>query len=247
MTKIKVEICCGSADDVLQAKEAGADRVELNSSLFLGGLTPTVGELQISRRTGLPIMCMVRPREGGFCYTEAEFETMLLDARILLDAGADGIVFGFLHQDGTVDEVRCRRMMDVIGQRQSVFHRAIDVVPDWRKALDLLCDLGITRVLTSGQQPSVHYGMQTVHDMLDYANGRIEILPGAGINLINAKEIVEKTGCSQIHAALNCSHMDHSTRANPAIYFGGALYPPEDLFSIADRRQIQALIHTVNS
>lgn len=246
MAKIKVEICCGSADDVLQAKKAGADRVELNSGMFLGGLTPTVGELQVSLRTGLPIMCMVRPREGGFCYTDIEFETMLLDARILLDAGADGIVFGFLRQDGTVDEARCRRMMDVIGNKQSVFHRAIDVVPDWRTALDLLCDIGITRVLTSGQQPSVHYGMQTVRDMLDYAKGRIEILPGAGIKLINAKEIVEKTGCNQIHASLSCSHTDHSTRANPAIYFGGALYPPEDRFSMADSDQIQALIRTIN-
>lgn len=247
MSKVTVEICCGSADDVLQAKAAGADRVELNSSLFLGGLTPTVGELLIAKRTGLPIMCMVRPREGGFCYTKAEFETMLLDAKSLLDAGADGIVFGFLRQDGTLDEERCRRMMQVIGGAQSVFHRAIDVVPDWRAAMDALCSMGVTRILTSGQQPSVHYGMQTVKEMREYAAGRIQILPGAGILLSNVNEVIDKTGCDQLHVAMSKAHIDNSTAGNPSIYFGGALYPPEDRFSMADPDQIRTLVGKVNA
>jgi copper homeostasis protein len=132
MRRINVEICCGSADDVFEAAGAGADRVELNSCLFLGGLTPSIGELLTAKGAGIKIMAMVRPREGGFCYTEREFETMLADAAELLKAGADGIVFGFLHLDGTVDKERCKAMMDVIGDKESVFHRAIDVVPDWR-------------------------------------------------------------------------------------------------------------------
>lgn len=246
MAQITVEICCGSADDVLQAKLAGAHRVELNSSMFLGGITPTIGELKVAQKTGLPIMAMVRPREGGFCYTEAEFETMLLDARSLLDAGADGIVFGFLKQDGTLDVERCRAMMQVIGDKQSVFHRAIDVVPDWRQTLDQLIELGVTRVLTSGQEPSVHYGINTVKAMIEYANGRIEILPGAGIRLNNVNEIVEKTGCTQIHVALSKTCVDNSTAGNPEIFFGGALYPPEDRFAMADSGQISALLQKVN-
>lgn len=247
MSKILVEICCGSADDVLQAKAAGANRVELNSSLFLGGLTPTVGELRVAQKSGLPILCMVRPREGGFCYTEAEFETMLLDAKSLLDAGADGIVFGFLHGDGSLDVERCRQMVAVIGGKQSVFHRAIDVVQDWRGAIDSLCSLGVTRILTSGQAPSVHYGMQTVRSMREYAAGRIQILPGAGIQLNNVNEIVTQTGCDQIHVALSKSHSDLSTAGNPSIFFGGVLYPPEDHFSMADAEQIRTLIGKVNT
>ena len=92
------EVCCGSAEDAIEAAKGGAQRVELNSDLFHGGLTPTVGALQVAKRhIDIPVMCMVRPREGGFCYTDVEFEVMLADARALLDAGADGIVFGFLH------------------------------------------------------------------------------------------------------------------------------------------------------
>ena len=104
MKKILVEVCCGSADDVIEAKKAGADRVELNSDLFHGGLTPTVGSLLVAKReTGMKIMTMIRPREGGFCYTEAEFAVAIEDAKQLLANGSDGLVFGFLHTDGTID------------------------------------------------------------------------------------------------------------------------------------------------
>ena len=246
MAKITVEICCGSADDVIQAKRAGADRVELNSCLFLGGLTPSIGEFEVAKKTGLPIMAMVRPREGGFCYTNAEFETMQADARELLKKGADGIVFGFLHEDGTVDIDRCRVMMDIIGEKTSVFHRAIDVVPNWRKALDTLIALKISRVLTSGQEPSVQYGADTVREMLEYAAGRIEILPGGGIRINNAQDIIKKTNCTQIHAALHKNCTDLSANGNPDIFFGGALYPPEDRYSMADQDKIKELMQTVN-
>ena len=246
MKKIIVEICCGSADDVIQSKLAGADRVELNSGMFLGGLTPTIGQLIIAKRTGLPVLTMVRPREGGFDYTEAEYETMLLDAVELKRAGADGIVFGFLNSDGTVNEKRCAEMMKVIGDKESVFHRAIDVVPDRKAALDILIKLGVTRVLTSGQEPSALYGAGVIREMIEYAAGRIEILPGGGIRPGNAAELVEKTGVDQIHAAISKNMVDNSTVGNPDIFFGGALYPPEDKYKIADAGKIEALINSVS-
>ena len=98
-----VEVCCGSAEDVIEAWRAGADRVELNSDLFHGGLTPSLGSLRVAKReTRLPIMTMVRPREGGFCYTDTEFAVCLEDARLLLENGADGLVFGFLTESGRI-------------------------------------------------------------------------------------------------------------------------------------------------
>ena len=100
MSKILVEICCGSADDAIEAKKAGADRVELNTALFLGGLTPSIGSLKLAKEAGIEVMAMVRPREGGFCYTPAEFETMKIDARTMIEAGADGIVFCCLCENG---------------------------------------------------------------------------------------------------------------------------------------------------
>lgn len=134
---ILFELCCGSTADALAAYRGGANRVELNSDMFHGGLTPTLGSLRTVKKHApdLKVMCMVRPREGGFHYSDIEFETMLEDAKIFLENGADGIVFGFLHEDGTVDAERVKAMLEVIGDHESVFHRAIDVVPDWKAAL----------------------------------------------------------------------------------------------------------------
>ncbi|NLF27156.1 MAG: copper homeostasis protein CutC [Clostridiales bacterium] len=237
-----LEICCGSAEDAIEAQKGGAHRVELNSDLFHGGLTPTIGSLIVARRRiDIPIMCMVRPREGGFHYTDAEFEVMLEDARALLDRGADGIVFGFLDKDGKVDEKRTARMLEVIGGRDSVFHRAIDVVPDAFEALDTLIDLGVKRVLTSGQRPTVFEGADVIRRMIAHAAGRIEILPGGGITLLDAKRCRDAIGFDAMHAAVHRVAYDLSCRFNTSIYFGGAIYPPEDRFLIADAKKIAEL------
>ena len=248
MQPILFEACCGSAADAIAAYKGGANRVVLNSDLFHGGLTPTLGELLTVKKhcPGLKVMCMVRPREGGFHYSAMEFETMLEDARLFLENGADGIVFGFLREDGTVDEERVKAMLEVIGDRESVFHRAIDVVPDPFAALDVLIELGVTRVLTSGQKPTVPEGILTIKKMMEYADGRIQILPGAGITPENAQWVREITGTTQMHAAMHRVAYDRSTVGNPAIYFGGAVYPPEDRYSVTHKDDIAGFISAAN-
>ena len=245
MSKILVEVCCGSADDVIEAYKAGADRVELNSNLFHGGLTPTIGSLLVAKRkTGMKIMTMVRPREGGFCYTDTEFTVAVEDAGQLLKNGSDGLVFGFLREDGTVDDRRTAILADIAlsAGKEAVFHRAIDVVPDWKEALDVLIDLHITRVLTSGQEPDVFYGTETVREMIEYAAGRIEILPGAGITQKNVRRIIDATGTNQIHIAAHRQLADTSVSNNRSIFYGGCLYPREDLFNMTDRETIHTII-----
>ena len=245
MKKILVEVCCGSADDVIEAKKAGADRVELNSDLFHGGLTPTVGSLLVAKReTGMKIMTMIRPREGGFCYTEAEFAVAIEDAKQLLANGSDGLVFGFLHTDGTIDVERTAVLAKLAHSagKEAVFHRAIDVVPDWKQALDLLIDLNITRVLTSGQEADVSNGTETVREMIRYAAGRIQILPGAGITARNYQRIVAETGTDQIHLAAHRSVADTSVLNNRSIFYGGCLYPPEDRFNMIDKEYISGIV-----
>ena len=245
MKKILVEVCCGSADDVIEAKKAGADRVELNSDLFHGGLTPTVGSLLVAKReTGMKIMTMIRPREGGFCYTEAEFAVAIEDAKQLLANGSDGLVFGFLHTDGTIDVKRTAILAKLAHSagKEAVFHRAIDVVPDWKQALDILIDLNITRVLTSGQEADVSNGTETVREMIRYAAGRIQILPGAGITARNYQRIVAETGTDQIHLAAHRSVADTSVLNNRSIFYGGCLYPPEDRFNMIDKEYISGIV-----
>lgn len=242
---IQIEICCGSALDALEARKAGADRVELCSALTLGGLTPSLGQLKVAKAAGVRCMVMVRPRESGFCYTDIEFKTMLADAAAFVEAGADGVVFGFLHEDGTVDEGRCRAIIDMIGERETVFHRAIDVTPDWKRAMDILIGLGFTRILTSGQCSTVLEGADTVRRMREYAAGRIQILPGAGVRPGNALEILERTGCDQLHLSFKKVCRDTTGLVRPDIRFGGKAFEDEACYAMADGEAIGVLVERV--
>ena len=189
-------------------------------------------------------MTMVRPREGGFCYTDTEFAVCLEDARLLLENGADGLVFGFLTESGRIDASRTAQLADIALSegKEAVFHRAIDVVPDWREAIDLLVQLRITRILTSGQAPDVSWGTETVREMIEYASGRIQILPGAGITAGNMDRVLTETGAQQIHVAVHRSLRDSSADNNRSIFYGGCLYPPEDRFQLIDRNAIGGMI-----
>lgn len=253
MARVLIEACCGSAQDAIEAARGGADRVELNAALFLGGLTPSAGSLRVLRRASdIPVMAMLRPREGGFCYTEYDYETICRDALAMIRAGADGIVFGFLNADGTVDVPRCTdflgRLRAVKPDVETVFHRAIDVVPDVYKALDELIALGVTRVLTSGQRASAPGGAETIRAMLRHAAGRIDILPGGGINAGNVRAFLEETGVKSVHASARSLRTDTSVRGNPEIFFGGKIDGkgvPEDEYKVTDRALVAAVVRAI--
>src|SRR4051812_22644923 len=110
--RVLLEVAVASVEDALAAQAGGADRLELNGALALGGLTPSLGTLlEVKAAGGLPVLVMIRPRPGGFAYSEADFRVMQRDADLALRHGADGVVFGVLTPDGRVDADRCRRLV----------------------------------------------------------------------------------------------------------------------------------------
>ncbi|MEG1426307.1 MAG: copper homeostasis protein CutC [Oscillospiraceae bacterium] len=222
--KMIYEVCCGSAEDAVQAARGGADRIELNTALFLGGLTPSLGALlTVKRQISVPVMVMVRPREGGFCYSETEYETMKADAVNFLKAGADGLVFGFLNGDGTINARRTAEFVALCGEKEAVFSRAIDVCPDIVGTAHLLENLGIRRVLTSGGKASALQGAEKIAELVrDGMN--LEILPGGGITPENVRELMYKTGVSQVHSSARKAEIDTSVQGNPEIFFGGNIF-----------------------
>lgn len=245
MPNITLEICCGSIDDVFAAAAAGADRVELNSAMFLGGLTPSIGAVREAKKAGIPIMAMVRPRDGGFCYSRREFDGMLEDIRVFVREGVDGLVFGVLNPDGSVDALRNSLLIEAAQGCETVFHRAFDVVPDWKSALDTLIRLGFNRVLTSGQASSALLGAETIKEMVAYANGRIQILPGGGIRHENAAKLIEKTGCTQLHSSCGTVCRDISCDNNPAICFRSSADTPGNEYPITDGEKVRALLRAL--
>lgn len=251
--KILFEVCCGCTEDAVQAERGGADRIELNSALFLGGLTPSIGALEaVKAQVKIPVMCMVRPREGGFCYTAFDYDTVCRDALALVRAGADGVVFGFLNDDGTVDATRCADFLGRVRAEkpeiETVFHRAIDVVPDVFAALDTLTALGVTRVLTSGPRASAPQGAETIRKMLAHAGGRIDILPGGGINAGNVRGFIAETGVKSVHASARSLRRDTSVCGNPEIFFGGKIDGrgvPEDEYKVTDSALVGAVVRAI--
>lgn len=229
MSKVILEVIATSVDDCRAVEAGGGDRIELCTALELGGLTPSAGLLIAARQaTRLPIMAMVRPRAGGFCYSKGEFAVMLADADLLLRYGADGIVFGCLHADATVDAERTAALVRLAGERQTVFHRAFDVTPDPIAALDVLLSLHVTRVLSSGGQPTALAGAATLAACRAHVGQRLQILPGGGITVANVAEVLHLSGADQVHASLSGRTHDASLAAHGVIRFGAAVLPAED-------------------
>lgn len=246
MPKIPVEIVCCSVDDCLEAVAGGADRIELCGAITVGGLTPSVGTLiEAKKRVEVPIVAMVRSRGAGFDYTEAEFATMVSDAMALLEAGADGLVFGVLHSDGRLDIERMQVLIGLCGSKDKVCHRCFDVVPDPMEALDQLVELGVTRLLTSGQRAFASDGSALIRQLVERAAGRIEILPAGGLRMHNIVDFLGETGCSCVHLAPFIEQVDSSTLGNPEIEYAPTSLPKESVFHLIDRKQVADVVVAV--
>ncbi len=204
---ISVEICLDGIVSAECAQQGGASRVELCDNLMEGGTTPSQGMISLVReRLDIDVMVMIRPRGGDFLYTESEFEVMVRDVRFLQQQPVTGIVFGMLLPDGRVDVERTRRLIDLARPMQVTFHRAFDMSRDPFEALDSLSELGVERILTSGQQPTAAQGLPLITALQKQAGDGLIIMPAVAISAENAAEIVRTSGVRELHIGSNASH-----------------------------------------
>ncbi len=201
---IKVEICLDSVESAVAAQQGGADRVELCDNLSQGGTTPSLGMIkQVREQTDLGLMVIVRPRGGDFLYTTAEFDVMRHDMQQLHSLGTDGVVLGCLSSNGTVDKKRTAGLIQLAkaGDRplSVTFHRAFDMTRDPFEALETLLELGVDRVLTSGQATSAMAGAELIKQLQSAAGDRLTVLPAVGIGANNVAELVAKTAVREVH------------------------------------------------
>lgn len=234
-----IEICCAGPDDVSAAIAGGASRIELCSALASEGVTPSYGMLVTSlRRAGkTPVTVLVRPREGDFHYSEAEVEAMIADIHAIRNAGAAGVTIGALTVDCMPDREVLMRLIDAAGpELELTFHRAIDDCADPVMAIDMLADMGIHRVLTSGGASDALHGVATIKAMIDHAAQRIEIMPGGGVRPDNIQTLRTLTGATQFHSS---ARNKISLSQNDNSIFGAA---PANV----DADIVSQLINTIN-
>lgn len=219
---IKIEVCANSVQDCIVAQNEGADRIELISASYLGGLTPTTTVLDMALESGveIPIMAMVRPRGGGFCYSEIEKEQMFREARGLLEHGAKGIVFGFLNESRKINWEETEEMINLCKsfKAESVFHRAFDCSNEPEYNIQRLIELGCTRVLTSGLGANVNRGVKLLKQLQEKFGDKIEILAGAGITTENIGYIIKETGVAQVHGTFKKYGIDLTTTGVDVTY-----------------------------
>ena len=222
------EICVDSVAGVRAAKAAGATRVELCGDLLEGGITPSRGMMREARKiAGIGLNVMIRPRGGDFLFDDDEFAVMEADVETAKAERADAVVIGLLSADGTIDVRRTRELMARARPLAVTFHRAFDMTPDAFEALERLVELGVDRVLTSGQEATVLEGLPLIAQLVARAGSRIIVMPGGGITARNAERIVATAKPREMHFAALEPEAGGMLFRRQHVFMGGELRPPE--------------------
>ena len=217
-----VEVCANGVESCIAAQAGGADRVELCAGIPEGGTTPSYGEIKVARRvlTTTRLHVIIRPRGGDFLYSDLEVERMAADIAACRDLGVDGVVFGCLNADGTIDVEKNRYLMECSRGMSVTFHRAFDRTANPEQALETIIDLGFDRVLTSGQQPRAIQGIDLLAQLNRQAAGRIRLMAGSGVTEQNIRDIREATGLTEFHFSGREPHPSAMQYVNPNLYMG---------------------------
>ena len=196
-----LEICANSYQSAVNANIAGAHRIELCSEISVGGTTPSYGLLKkVMTDIDIPVHVLIRPRSGNFTYSGKEFDIMKENIRLCKDLGCAGIVAGVLHEDNTIDIKRTSELIELSKPMSFTFHRAFDVVSKPKEALLQLLNLGVDRLLTSGQQEKAEDSIDLLLELQKIAENKLTILPGSGINSENCIHF-KNSGFSEIHSS----------------------------------------------
>ncbi|HHU9619426.1 copper homeostasis protein CutC [Escherichia coli] len=195
-----LEICCYSMECAQTAQQNGADRVELCAAPKEGGLTPSLGVLKsVRQRVTIPVHPIIRPRGGDFCYSDGEIAAILEDVRTVRELGFPGLVTGVLDVDGNVDMPRMEKIMAAAGPLAVTFHRAFDMCANPLNTLNNLAELGVARVLTSGQKSDALQGLSKIMELIAHGDAPI-IMAGAGVRAENLHHFLD-AGVLEVHSS----------------------------------------------
>jgi copper homeostasis protein len=216
-----IEACVNSAISAIEAQKGGADRVELCENLHDGGTTPSSGTISFARKElTIGLFVMIRPRGGDFLYSNDEFEIMKEDVCVAKALGADGVVFGILKPDGTIDRERMKILIELAHPMRVTCHRAFDMTVNPFKAMEELIKLGVERILTSGQKPTAMEGSILIKELIERSDGRITIMPGSGVKEHNVVALIRATGAREVHVHLDKQKPSEMTFKQTSVYMG---------------------------
>lgn len=198
----KLEIACFNLESALIAEENGADRIELCENYKEGGLFPNETLLKkVLDKTTIPVFVMIRPRPGNFVYSPDEIEIMKQQIQLCKKLNCDGVVFGLLNSDTTINTAACKQLVKLAEPLPCTFHRAFDQVNDSSSALEQIIDCGFKKILTSGVSTNAITGKNSLRELIQKAAERIVIMPGGGIRSSHIRELADFSGAEEFHSA----------------------------------------------
>lgn len=244
----RLEICSDSVESALIAQEAGADRIELCTSLIEGGITPSYATILAAKEElRIPLHVLIRPRNGDFLYSNQEYEIMKKELDFCRQSGVDGVVFGILMSDGSVDYERTISLVDRSWPMSVTFHRAFDLCREPEKGLEDIIGCGAHRVLTSGQKNTAAEGTDLIGRLVGISAGRIIVMPGSGLNDSNIKDVAEKTGAAEFHLSARKEINGMMQYMKKGISMSGNPSMPEYSRKIADADKINKIRQILSS
>ncbi len=199
----QLEVCVDNLASAHAAVQAGADRLELCSALETGGLTPSSAFIEQCCQLAVPIHVLIRYRSGSFSYDAAEIRLMKEDIIRVRQMGAAGVVIGALTNDQALDLPGLDTLRKAAGDLKVTFHRAFDLVSDPFASLDVLVQLGFDYILTAGQRATADKGVALLKELVAYANSRIRIMVGSGVQVQNLKSLALQTGSRDFHGTFS--------------------------------------------
>lgn len=242
----EMEVCANSVSSALAAQLGGAKRVELCANLAEGGTTPSYAEIAMARNMLIiELFPIIRPRGGDFLYSDLEFELMKQDIQICKKLKCDGIVTGILTAEGKIDKKRCAELVELAKPMEVAFHRAFDMTDNLEEALEDIISLGIVRILSSGGKASAIAGAEILAKLVIKAGHRIIIMPGAGINTSNIKELIRQTGAKEFHASARRQLDSRMIFRNKELNMGSET--DEYSYSLTDTQLVRNLLELANS
>lgn len=198
--KYILEAAVGSYKEAMKAQQLGANRIEYCDNMLEGGTTPSIGSICIAMENLItPINVIIRPRGGDFVYNSEEIEIMKRDIEECKKLNVNGVVIGALTQDNKIDLENIKELVKLAKPLSITFHMAFDEIKNKKEAIDILVLLGVDRILTKGGEDKAERNLHVLKDLIEYADDRIIILPGGGINKDNLEEIGSFTGAKELH------------------------------------------------
>lgn len=244
---ILIEACVDTVASALAAERGGAGRLELCASLADAGTTPSAGMIAaVKLHVGIPVFVLIRPRGGGFVYSDLELDVMRADIEAARRLGADGVVIGALAADGRVHLAQTRALVDAAGGMPVTFHRAFDHVPEQGAALEALIETGVGRVLTSGRAPTALAGADAIAALVARAGDRLHVMAGGGLREAHVHEVVRRTGVREIHVRGTAVATTPGASLNAGVRLRKALSDDEGAWEETDEARIRAFARRAN-